>query len=172
MILAGRGAPGIGNATWNGTAAIVSANAAADPDQRSIGYAENSALPLGSVATFGGQTVDSSSILIRFTRTADADLDGRVNDNDVTIVGAFYLQSTSGQWYLGDFDYSGMCDDSDVTLLGAFYDPAAPPLSPAYLTDMYGAEFAAAFEAGQAMAPEPSIAGLLALGLCMRRRRR
>jgi hypothetical protein len=172
MILAGRGAPGIGNATWNGANGIVSTNAATDPEARSIAYGENSALPLGAYATFGGQTVDGSSILIRYTRTADADLDGRVNDSDVTIVGAFYGQATSGQWYLGDFDYSGMCDDADVTFLGAFYDPAAPPLSAAYLTEMYGAEFATAFEAGQAMAPEPEMLGVFGLALCMRRRRR
>ena len=64
----------------------------------------------------------------------------------------------------GDFNYDGKVDDSDVTLLGAFYDESATPLSAATLTARYGAEFAAAFAAGQAMAvPEPASVILLAL---------
>jgi hypothetical protein len=68
-----------------------------------------------------------------------------------------------------------MVDDGDVTLLGAYYDPGAPHLSPAYLTEMYGVEFATAFAAGQAMAPEPGTAVMVALastGLLSRRRRK
>jgi autotransporter-associated beta strand protein len=172
LILAGRGGIGVGNATWTGVGAINSSAAAADADALSIGYGENSAMPLGAYSTFMGRSVDSSSVLVKLTRTADADLDGRVEDNDVTIVGAFYLQPNSGQWYLGDFDFSGMCDDSDVTLLGAFYDPAAPALSPAYLTERYGPEFAMAFAAGQAMVPEPSALALVGFAFFARRHRR
>ena len=104
-------------------------------------------------------------------------LDGISNDNDVTIVGGFYDQgvTTNYEWVNGDFNYDGKVDDTDVTILGGFYDEAAAPLSSAELTSRYGAEFAAAFEAGQAMmAPEPSTC-FAALGLammCASRRRR
>ena len=91
-------------------------------------------------------------------------------------MGAFYNQAGSGQWYLGDFDYSGMVDDSDVTLLGAFYSPSAPALSPDYLSQRYGAEFAAAFTMGQQIAvPEPVSlvgVGIFSFGLLARRRTR
>jgi hypothetical protein len=175
-LLSGRGAAGVGNATWRGTG-ITSSTAAGDPQGLAIGYAENSALPMGAFSTFGGQSVDSSSVLVKYTRAADADLDGVVNDNDVTIVGAFYLQPNTGEWYFGDFDYSGRVDDGDVTLLGAFYSPTAKPLSAADLTSQYGAEFAAAFEAGQAMGanvPEPTsiVLTAIAAGMLLRRRRR
>ena len=56
---------------------------------------------------------------------------------------------TTNEWGNGDFNYDGRVDDSDVTLLGAFYDESATPVSAAELTQRYGAEFAAAFEAGQ-----------------------
>jgi hypothetical protein len=109
-----------------------SAAAAANETQaesRSVGYAENATMPLGSQATFAGQPVDETSVLIAFTRTGDANLDGVVNDDDVTIVGATYAPGVpQPSWALGDFDYNGFVDDDDVTLLGAFYDPSAPPL--------------------------------------------
>jgi hypothetical protein len=73
--------------------------------------------------------VDDTSILIAFTRTGDANLDGVVNDDDVTIVGATYLPGVpQPAWALGDFDYNGFVDDDDVTLLGNFYDPSAEPV--------------------------------------------
>jgi hypothetical protein len=130
--LAGRVGPGLG-AAWNGMGITSSAAAAAnilDADSRSVGYAENSALPLGPYTTFRGQPVDDTSILLAFTRTGDADLDGLVNDDDVTIVGATYAPGVpQASWALGDFDYNGFVDDDDVTLLGVFYDPSAAPLA-------------------------------------------
>ena len=73
---------------------ITSSTAAAanqtQPESRSLGYAENSALPLGAYTCSMAQPVDSTSILIAFTRTGDANLDGVVNNDDVTIVGANY----------------------------------------------------------------------------------
>jgi hypothetical protein len=86
-------------------------------------------LPLGPYTTFRGQPVDDTSILMAFTRTGDANLDGLVNDDDVTIVGATYAPGVAQpSWALGDFDYNGFVDDDDVTLLGVFYDPSAPAL--------------------------------------------
>jgi hypothetical protein len=131
QILSGRGGAGLGQ-SWNGqgitSTAAASANATM-PESRSIGYAENSSLPLGPYTTFRGQPVDNTAVLIAFTRTGDANLDGLVNDDDVTIVGASYAPGVAQTfWILGDFDYNGFVDDDDVTLLGAFYDRSAAPL--------------------------------------------
>src|SRR5205814_8860702 len=144
---------------------------------RSVGWVVNSDLPLGAYGTFGGQTVAGSDILIRYTTNGDADLDGKCGDNDVTIVGGFYDQgvTTNYEWVNGDFNYDGRVDDTDVTILGGFYNEGGGFLSASTLTAKYGAEFAAAFEAGQAMAvPEPTtitLLGLGGLGLLRRRRR-
>ena len=131
-ILSGRGGTGLGG-TWTGTGITSSTAATANqaaPDSRSLGYAENGNLPLGAYTTFHGARVDSTSILIAFTRTGDANLDGVVDNNDVTIVGANYAPGVpKPAWTLGDFDYNGFVDDNDVTLLGAFYDPSALPLA-------------------------------------------
>ena len=129
-ILSGRGGAGFGE-TWTGAGITSSAAAQAntiDPESRSVAYAENALLPLGAYASFRGQAVDDTSILIVYTRTADANLDGIINDDDVTIVGATYAPGVANaSWALGDFEYNGFADDDDVTLLGAFYNPAANP---------------------------------------------
>lgn len=191
-LINGRGGTDFGNATWQGTGGIASAAAApggigdginpGDGISFAIGYVENSFLPqlgVGSFTTFGGQPVDGGSLLVRFTRGADCTLDGRVNTDDVTIVGADFGNPGTGEWFLGDFDYDGICDTDDVTVLGAMYDPTAPALSEAQLTAQYGSEFAAAFENGRRLGPsvpEPASSLLIGVGayatLCRRRRRR
>jgi hypothetical protein len=139
QILAGRGGPGV-EASWNGTGITSSAAAAANqtaPGSRSVGFAENASLPLGRYADFRGVAVDESAILIAYTRTGDANLDGVVNDDDVTVVGAVYAPGiANANWAVGDFDFNGFVDDDDVTLLGALYDPLASPL--ATLRDVSG----------------------------------
>ena len=158
QILAGRGAPGLG-ATWTGqgiTSSAAAAANAADAESRSVGYAENSALPLGPYTTFRGQPVDDTSLLMAFTRTGDANLDGVVNDDDVTIVGATYAPGVpQPHWALGDFDFNGFVDDDDITLLGVFYDPTAAPL----ITP------APAAAGGVAAVPEPGTLTLLLISL-------
>jgi autotransporter-associated beta strand protein len=131
QILAGRGGPGLG-AMWAGkgiTSSSAAAAVAAEPESVSLAYAVNGDLPLGPYPTFRGEAVDNSSVLVRYTRTGDANLDGVVNDDDVTVVGASYAPGVAGaSWATGDFDYNGFVDDDDVTLLGVFYNPSAAPL--------------------------------------------
>jgi hypothetical protein len=150
-IIAGRGAPGL-IGTWDGKGITSSASQAA-PDATSVGYAVNADMPLGAVTTFRGQPVDPTTVLIRHTRIGDANLDGVVNDDDVTIVGAVYAPGVANaSWANGDFDYNGFVDDDDVTLLGALYNPSAPPIP--------------APEAGGGVAavPEPATWLMLTLG--------
>jgi hypothetical protein len=67
--------------------------------------------------------VDNSTIIARYTVTGDANLDGKVDDDDITILGGFYAPGTpNAHWANGDADYNGFVDDDDVTLFGAFYD--------------------------------------------------
>jgi hypothetical protein len=155
QIIAGRGGSGLGK-HWNGNGISSSAAAAAnaiEAESRSVAYARNGDLPLGPYTTFRGQPVDGTSLLIAFTRTGDANLDGLVNDDDVTIVGASYAPGVANpHWALGDFDYNGFVDDDDVTLLGAFYDPSASPFATSALESLKGV----------AAVPEPSTIVLLA----------
>jgi hypothetical protein len=137
QLISGRGGAGLGNGSWTGTGITSSAVAALNsvaPESNAVGYADNAMLPLGSYASFRGQPVDNTAVLLAPTLTADANLDGVVNDDEVTILGAFYQPGASiPQWQWGDFDYNGSIDDDDVTILGALYNSAtfaasAPPV--------------------------------------------
>jgi hypothetical protein len=141
QILSGRGGPSFG-APWTGpgiTSSTVATINATESESRSVAYADNGALPLGPYANFRGQDVDATSVLLVYTRTGDANLDGVVNDDDVTILGATYAPGVpQAEWALGDFDYNGFVDDDDVTLLGVFYDPTAQPILTAPLAGSNG----------------------------------
>jgi hypothetical protein len=132
-VLSGRGGAGLG-ATWTGTGITSSAAALINqtaPETRSVGYAENAVLPLGLYPTYKGVPLDETSIIIAYVPTADATLDGLVNDNDVTVVGATYApELLNPAWALGDFDFNDFVDDDDVTLLGALYERTAPAPAP------------------------------------------
>ena len=82
----------------------------------------------------------------------DANFDDVVNDDDLSLLLANYGTGENAIWRQGDFDLDGDVDDNDLgLLLGNFGD--APP----------GVHL-----------PEPTSAGLLALGAAalLRRRRR
>jgi hypothetical protein len=152
QIISGRGGGGLGK-TWNGQGITSSTAGAAPVNSMSVGYAVNGQLPLGPFTNFRGQPVDNSTILMRFTRTGDANLDGVVNNDDVTIVGAnFAPGSPKPRWDLGDFDYNGFVDNDDVTLLGVYYNPSAPAIPTPEQA-----------KSGVAAVPEPSTALLLVL---------
>jgi autotransporter-associated beta strand protein len=155
QILAGRGGTDL-LGTWDGQG-ITSSTAAVDPSNLSVGFANNGDLPLGAYTNFRGEAVDDSTVLIRTTRTGDANLDGVVGDEDVTIVGATYGMTSGATWALGDFNYDGAVDDADVTLVSALYDPTATPLP-------------APSAGAVAAVPEPStmvLLGAMAAGLLM-----
>jgi subtilisin family serine protease/subtilisin-like proprotein convertase family protein len=123
-LIAGRGGAG-GTGDWTGKGITSSTAAADNAASHSVGYAENSNLPLGPFSSFHGEPVDATSVLIAYTVTADANLDGVVNDDDATILSASYAPAESTpKWTYGDFDYDGFVGDDDATLLGAFYAPA------------------------------------------------
>src|SRR4029077_13547030 len=84
---------------------------------RRLGYGDNALL---AKTTFAGQTVDATSILIKYTYAGDADLDG---DADGVDIGAWATNLTgelggagSQVWTQGDWDYDGDVDGVDAGL--------------------------------------------------------
>ena len=115
-------ASGWASMMWTGNG-IISSAAAIDPISLGLGYAQNDLL-FAPYDVFSGEPVDSSTILVKFTYNGDVNLDGCVDDNDVTFFNLFYDGGAvdTHYWHEGDiFGYDGRVDDNDVTILNLTY---------------------------------------------------
>jgi hypothetical protein len=88
--------------------------------------------------TFGGETVNTNSILVRYTYNGDANEDGVLNADDYAHIDAGFASQATG--YLnGDFNFSGGAPNADDYFLidrtfadqGAPLGEAATPVAPA-----------------------------------------
>lgn len=137
---------------WTGNG-ITSSAAAANPTATGVGYGEAGDLNLTSVA---GQTVDTTTVVVRYTLLGDATLDRSVNIADFSRLASNFNQS--GGWTSGDFNYDGTVGIADFSVLAGNFNQTLP----------------AAGARGSAV-PEPGAVGLMALTALatgMRRRRR
>jgi len=138
-------------------------SSAADATHR-IGYGSNAVL---NKTTFAGQTVDLSTILIKFTYGGDSNLDGQV---DVTDLGALATSwQTSAPWTNGDFNYDGFVDVSDLGILATDWQlGVGSPLGRQSFDDAL-----ASVGLGGVSVPEPTAAcALLCLGAVVSTRRK
>jgi hypothetical protein len=106
---------------WNGPGGIVTTSGTGG---LGIGYAEAGDLFTTFPANFSGQSVDATTLLIRFTRFGDANLDGTVNLQDFNRLAANF--GTGDVWFEGDFNYDGAVTLQDFNLLAANFGLAAP----------------------------------------------
>jgi hypothetical protein len=128
--IAGYVASGYNAGTWDG-AGIRSSTAAATPDT-AVGYGEAGDVYTTFPNTFMSQGIDQTSVLLRFTRVGDADLNQSVDTIDFNILGSHFAASPSS-FTQGDFNYDGSVDTVDFTLLAANFGGllAAPASKPA-----------------------------------------
>jgi hypothetical protein len=86
-------------------------SSSADSSKR-LGYGDNALL---GKTTFGGLSVDTSSVLVKYTYAGDANLDGQVDITDLGNLATAW--QTNAPWTGGDFDYSGLVDITDLGML-------------------------------------------------------
>ena len=113
---------GYAGGAWNGNG-IRSSTAAATPN-RALGYAESAALFSSFPATFLGQQVDNTAVLVRYTRYGDADLSGNVNLNDFNRLATSFGQGNTA-WSQGNFNYDNNTNLNDFNLLASNFGQAA-----------------------------------------------
>lgn len=77
-----------------------------------VGYGEAS---VSGRSTFFGQSVDSSTLLVKYTYAGDVNLDGIVNVSDQSLM--FANWNGTGNWTDGDVNYDGNINASDFSLL-------------------------------------------------------
>jgi fibronectin-binding autotransporter adhesin len=159
-----------GGANWSGTGGITSSVAAADPSHlTAVGVIGNnqSGSPLYTAThQFHGYTPGVNDTLVAYTYFGDANLDGKVDGSDYSLIDAGYNShgSLTG-WYHGDFNYDGVVDGSDYALIDNDFNNQSSPINPT-------AQVAA--ETAPAAVPEPASAAviILALGRLAGRRHR
>jgi hypothetical protein len=144
------------------------------PGNKAVALAEASdllALTGTNKATWNGQQVDATSILLRYTLAGDATMDGVVDFNDLVKLAQSY-NITDGQrrWTQGDFTYNGSVDFNDLVLLAQSYNTAIPSAPIPGAPAGFAADLAAAF----ATVPEPGTVAILscAAATVLARRRR
>jgi T5SS/PEP-CTERM-associated repeat protein len=145
------------NGAWNGLGITTNTG---DPTH-GLGYADNSVLGL---STFGGVSVDPTSVLIKYTYLGDSNLDGQVDLRDLYALASNY-KTTGKLWTSGDFNYDGSVDVKDLTLLAINWQagvgsPLAESLDGLLVS----------LGLPSTSVPEPAISGLL-LALPLFRRR-
>lgn len=150
---------GYNGGAWNGNGIMTSLG---NSSQFALGYAEAGAVIPAFPATFSGELLlDSTNILIGYTRYGDADLNFVVNLNDFNALAANFGQSMRF-WWQGDFNFNMLVNLDDFNLMAGNFGLVASPDGP---TAQDWAALAAAV-------PEPSLALIAPLGLLVRRSRR
>ena len=136
---------GYNGGNWQGIG-VRSSSAAASPQAHptALGYANASSI---NVSSFDGQSVSGSSVLVRYTYSGDANLDGEVNALDFNALASNFGGASGRFWNQGDFNYDGTINTLDFGALAVNFNQ--PPL---------------ASEPLGALVPEPALAGAL-LGL-------
>ena len=116
-----------------------------------------------NIGTFDGQPVSGSQVLVKYTWSGDANLDGTVNLLDLNAL-ATNFGASSPLWYQGDFNYNSSIDINDFNLLALNFGQVLPASGPPVQTPT----------ALGAVVPEPAgvMAVLIGVGLARRGRAR
>jgi hypothetical protein len=139
-------AAGYAGGSWTGSG-INSSSAAAAGD-RSLGIGQ-----------------EGSDVLVKFTYSGDATLDGAVTIADLGVLAANW-QGTDKYWFEGDFNYDGSVNIADLGILAGNWQKGTGG-------GMSFEEALAMFDVFDGVViPEPSALGLIGLGMLALRRRR
>jgi autotransporter-associated beta strand protein len=158
-------ASGYAGGSWNGTG-IISSTAQLNFASYGIGYAD--AADTGNPAG-----LSSGQIEIMYTLLGDANLDGKVNGTDFTIMATNFNQAVTAGWDRGDFNYDGAVNGSDFVALARQFNQAAVQ-SAVSAADLAALNAFGAANGLETVVPEPGSIGLLlvaGVGILARRRR-
>jgi hypothetical protein len=115
--------------TWDGPG--VTSSAARDNPQRNtmLGVMEASeykAILNDPDATFAGEAIDDTAVLVKYTYYGDANFDGAVNVDDYVRIDTGFNTHRTG-WSNGDFNHSGSVNFDDYVLIDTAFNTQGTP---------------------------------------------
>jgi hypothetical protein len=120
-------AAGRNGGSWNGATGI---RTSSGDSLHALGVAEASDV-LGisgtDTAPFAGETVDATSVLVKFTYAGDATLDGKIDVDDYGHIDFNSSLGTTG-WFNGDFNDDGKVNVDDYGIIDLTVGIQGPPL--------------------------------------------
>jgi hypothetical protein len=166
---------GYNGGNWQGSTGITSSIAAANTTHlTALGVVLNT----GFTSSFDGNSTSSGDVLIKYTYYGDANLDGKVDSADYTLIDNGFLSRTSSSpltgWYNGDFNYDGVINGSDYTLIDNAFNSQGAQILTAISSPAAIATAQVAAAGATSSVPEPAAIALAAtasLALLARRRR-
>ena len=123
-------ASGRNGGTWNG-AGIDTGMSDAAAGNTTLAIAEASqvfGIANTQTASFGGEAVDATSVLIKYTYGGDANLDGKFNIDDYVKIDTGIAAAVTG-WSNGDFNYDGKVNIDDYVIIDSHVGTQGPPFS-------------------------------------------
>ena len=81
----------------------------------------------GAAATFSGESIDATSVLIKYTYFGDADFNGVVNFDDYARIDGGFSNARTG-WLNGDFNGDGIVNFDDYALIDQAFNTQAAAL--------------------------------------------
>jgi hypothetical protein len=117
---------GYSGGSWTGQG-VRSSRAAVTPGL-AVGYGQAADIFSTFPATFAGQSIDATSVLLRCTYSGDANLDQSVDTTDFNILASSFSQSGES-FTQGDFNYDSVVDTIDFNLLAANFSKMLAPAS-------------------------------------------
>jgi autotransporter-associated beta strand protein len=159
---------GSNGGAWNGSTGIVSTTAANNTSHlTALGVIINDTGANGTASTgmpiyttFDGAPTTDGDILVKYTYYGDANLSGKVDSADYTLIDAGYLaHGTKTGWFNGDFNYDNVINGSDYTLIDNAFNTQGVQLSAEIATPT-----AQRASSAESSVPEPAALSLLAVG--------
>ncbi len=117
-------ASGYSAGAWNGPG--INSSTAATTAGTAVGFADATDLFTTFPATFAGQSVDNTSVLLRHTLNGDANLDRNTNLVDFNRLASNFGQP-SRRWSTGDFNFDTGANLADFNLLAGQFGQALGP---------------------------------------------
>lgn len=154
-----------GSSPWTGDGITSSAAASDTTHLTALGVMQPS-----SATTIDGQAVGTGDVFVKYTYYGDANLDGRVDASDYSLIDNGYLNHLTG-WQNGDFNYDGVVNGSDYTLTDNAFNMQGAQLDSQMASPSAGI---AEQIAGAGSVPEPGVlclGGAGAVAMLGRRRR-